>query len=440
MNIRVQERNSAITVAEVQQFVDQGFLVVPGLVRPDEVEAARTEAERFAAGYYPADGVPDDGQLLAVHFPHWVSDVAMSLVRHAGIVDVVSQVAGAHLAHWNGKVKCMQSMLFLKPPGLQGQAWHQDERFIPTRDRSLMGAWIALDDANTENGCLWVVPGSHREGVLHPFRDHGRSDEFDPSDEAYDFDATGAMPVEVSTGDVVFFNGYLLHRSLKNRSNGTRRALVNHYMSAASLLPWMLSKGSEVSTADNRTVVPVTADDPYEWKGYTKPPSRVFVRPRSGAWSAPDPLHVDTSIAVNARIDVVWSTLTAFAAYPEWNAYMLSVVGDAVVGTTLAITTKPTGMDREMAYDVTIAELEAPTLMVWEGGVPDRSEFSANHRFELTADGSVTIVRHHERFTGSKADEVLASISTDLATDFRRFNEALRNESERRQATLPATG
>ena len=278
---------------EIRAFVDDGFLVVKGLVGRDDVEAARSDAELFASGRYPAQNLPADGRLLAVHFPHWVSDVALGLVKHAGLVNVVSSIAGAHLAHWDGRVKCMQSMLFLKPPGLQGQAWHQDERFIPTRDRSLVGAWIALDDATTENGCLWVLPGSHRPGVIYPFRDHGRPDEFDPTDEAYDFDAAGAIPVEVATGDVVFFNGYLLHRSMRNRSNGTRRALVNHYMSAASLLPWMLPTGIEVATADNRNVVAVT-DDPYAYKGYVDPPKEVFVRPHTGSWSSAKPLQIDT--------------------------------------------------------------------------------------------------------------------------------------------------
>jgi ectoine hydroxylase-related dioxygenase (phytanoyl-CoA dioxygenase family) len=48
---------------------------------------------------------------------------------------------------------------------------HQDEANIPTRDRSLTAVWIALDDATLENGCLWVIPGSHRSGVLHLVRE-----------------------------------------------------------------------------------------------------------------------------------------------------------------------------------------------------------------------------------------------------------------------------
>ena len=422
-----------ISPAEVQSFVDDGYLVVKALVGPEDVKAARDDAALFAQGHYRAENLPADGRMLAVHFPHWVSSVALGLVHHPGMVDVVSKVAGAHLAHWHGRVKCMQSMLFLKPPGLQGQAWHQDERFIPTRDRSLMGAWIALDDATTENGCLWVIPGSHRDGVLYPFRDHGRPDEFDPTDEAFDFDPTGAIPVEVKTGDVVFFNGYLLHRSLKNRTNGTRRALVNHYMSSSSLLPWMLPKNLDVATADNRTVIPVAGDDPYAWKGYAESPDEVFIRPHAGSWSAHDPLHIDTSIAINAPADVVWDTLTDTARYPEWNNYIVSVVGDNVAGATLTLTAHATGMD-PMTYDVEVAAVETHVLMAWNGGLLDRSQFSGTHRWELTADGAITIVRHHEHFTGTKAADILSAHRDNMENDFKRFNEALRSESERRAA------
>jgi phytanoyl-CoA hydroxylase len=270
-----------IDETDVRRYVDDGFLVVSALFGIDDVERGRDEALRFARGEYPVSNLPDDGEILAVHFPHWVSETARELVHHSGVVDVVSKIAGAHLPYWDGRSKCMQSMLFLKPPGLQGQAWHQDERFIPTRDRSLVGAWIALDDATIDNGCLWVIPGSHRTGVIHPSRDHGRPDEFDPTDESYGFDDGTAIAVEVAAGDVVFFNGYLLHRSMRNRCSGTRRALVNHYMNSWSPLPWLIGKGIDVATADTRTVEIVAGDDPYPWLPITAPPSQTFVRPHA---------------------------------------------------------------------------------------------------------------------------------------------------------------
>lgn len=75
-----------------------------------------------------------------------------------------------------------------------------------------------------------------------------RATTIDPTDESFGFDASDAVPV--SAGGVVFFNGYLLHRSMRDRSDRTRRALVNHYMSATSLLPYMIAKGIDVGTDD----------------------------------------------------------------------------------------------------------------------------------------------------------------------------------------------
>ena len=271
---------AAMSLAE--DFVRDGYVVVPDLVSARDRQRVVDDAEGFRRGTYPVSNLPESGDILAVHFPHYVSPVAADLVVHPGIVDVVSTIAGAHLPEWDGATKCMQSMLFFKPPGLQGQAWHQDERFIPTRDRSLVGAWIALDNASVDNGCLWVLPGSHRTGQLFPTRQHGQPDEFDPTDESYGFDESGAIPVEVDAGAVVFFNGYLLHRSLRNRSDRSRMALVNHYMNAWSPLPWMVDKGIDVGTYNVRTVVQTSGDDPYAWDPIQPPPASTFVRPAAG--------------------------------------------------------------------------------------------------------------------------------------------------------------
>ncbi|MDE0462382.1 MAG: phytanoyl-CoA dioxygenase family protein, partial [Caldilineaceae bacterium] len=163
-------------------------------------------------------------------------------------------------------------------------SWHQDENYIPTRDRSLIGAWIAIDDAYVENGCMWVIPGSQRRGYLYPTRRHGNPDEFDTHDEmATGFDESPQVPVEVKAGSVVFFNGYLLHQSLRNRTKVSyRRVLVNHYLSSESLLPWIKTSDEQpVARVDVRRVIPVAGVDPYAWKGYEKSPAeetRLYIR------------------------------------------------------------------------------------------------------------------------------------------------------------------
>lgn len=187
----------------------------------------------------------------------------LDVLSHPAIVDGLVQVIGPN-------VKAMQSMLFIKAAGKPGQAWHQDEYFIPTRDRSLCGVWIAMDDATTENGCLWVIPGSHAHGILWPEREH-EDRRFDCAGEAVNFPYTDedAVPVELKTGSVLLFNGYLLHRSLPNvAKSGYRRAMSNHYMSAESLLPWQPPKPGKLNANnDFRDIVMVAGTDPYAWKG-----------------------------------------------------------------------------------------------------------------------------------------------------------------------------
>lgn len=257
-------------------YAEQGFLVLQDALTPEEVEELRRETLaicRGERGPLPGSdpGLPGETdaeamrRFLCIHFPHKVSPLMERALAHPAIVECLTAVISPN-------VKCMQSMLFIKASGKPGQAWHQDEIYIPTRDRSLAGAWIALDDATVENGCLWVLPGSHRQGVLYFQEWHGDA-RFDCAFEARRFPYSNdeAVPVEVKAGSIVFFNGYTLHRSLPNYApSGYRRALVNHYMSAESLLPWFgnqLPEGQYVSVADHRDIVLVAGEDPYAWKG-----------------------------------------------------------------------------------------------------------------------------------------------------------------------------
>jgi phytanoyl-CoA hydroxylase len=263
--------------ADVAFYHANGYLVVEAALNDSAVAALNAEAAQICRGnrgqvrgIVPAAANATDNevmrQYLAIHFPHKISPLLHQTLAHPAIVHVLTQVIGPN-------VKCMQSMLFIKASGKPGQAWHQDEFFIPTRDRSLTGAWIALDDATVQNGCLWVIPGSHRHGIIWPQQLHNDR-RFDCSGEAIYFPYTDddAVPVEVTKGSIVFFNGYLLHRSLPNYApDGFRRSLVNHYMSAESLLPWIgFEPGTPVATADYRDIVMVAGVDPYAWKGITE--------------------------------------------------------------------------------------------------------------------------------------------------------------------------
>jgi phytanoyl-CoA hydroxylase len=250
-----------------------GYVICRDLVDAAIVQGLRDETVAIARGLrgsvvgaHPHTDSPGADQaalldVLAIHFPHKISPPMRAMIGNAQIVDVLRQLIGPD-------VKCMQSMLFIKNAGKPGQAWHQDQTFIPTHDASLLGVWIALDDATIDNGCLWVQPGSHAQRQLWPSRPCS-DPRFDGAPESFGWpwDPEGGVAAEVTAGSVVFFNGYTLHRSLDNRrTHGFRRALVLHCMSAQSELPWSFG-ASKYAPHDYRDIVMVCGDDAYAKRG-----------------------------------------------------------------------------------------------------------------------------------------------------------------------------
>ena len=274
---------------DITEFHRWGHVILENALSPAEVAELNAEAARICRGELGAikgaeharPGETDDEvmrRFLCIHFPHKMSQLMKDTISHPRIVEALTTVIGPD-------VKAMQSMLFIKSEGKPGQAWHQDEFFIPTRDRSLTAAWIALDDATVENGCLWVLPGSNVPGVIYPDREHD-DERFDCTVELYDFpyQDEDAIPVEMKAGSVLVFNGYLLHRSLPNSGkHGFRRALVNHYMSAQSLLPWRPPREDEhMAKTDDRDILMVAGKDPYAYKGLEERHKPMIRKDREG--------------------------------------------------------------------------------------------------------------------------------------------------------------
>jgi hypothetical protein len=133
--------------------------------------------------------------------------------------------------------------------------------------------------STTTNGCLWVIPGSQKGGFIMP-REENKSDEYADVDtiDVSAYPAEAMIPLEANKGDVVFFNGYLLHSSLRNKTGDHfRTALVNHYMSAESMLPWD-QDGKFTLTEDLRDIVMVAGTNPYAYKPIVDH-NRPYLRP-----------------------------------------------------------------------------------------------------------------------------------------------------------------
>ena len=179
-------------------------------------------------------------RLLRIHMLHRQLELHERFMLHPRVLDVLEALIGPD-------VLAMQTMLFLKAPGAEGQGYHQDSYYIPTFPDSLCGAWLALDRADEENGCMWMTTGSKHEPIYPPTEGYGYGqrelgDIITVSqrgrDSNDDEDATnGLKPIAakyagqeyacvMEPGDVAFFGGHVLHRSLTNRSHRPDAPLV----------------------------------------------------------------------------------------------------------------------------------------------------------------------------------------------------------------------
>ena len=122
----------------------------------------------------------------------------------------------------------MQSMYIFKQPRIGGEVHcHQDSTFLHTAPESCIGFWFALEDATTENGCMWAERGGHRRPLRQQFVRHGSGTRLVDLD-AVPLPTEGLVPLEAPKGTLVLLHGRLPHRSGANRSPRSRHAYALH--------------------------------------------------------------------------------------------------------------------------------------------------------------------------------------------------------------------
>ncbi len=224
---------------QIRQFQKDGYLVVKGLLSPDELETLRERTDDIAAGRveFPREkieyepGAPVDA--LSLDHVRKINEGAGSdLVlaahsRHPRILEIIESLLGPDL-------KLYGDQFFIKPPGGIEKTYHQDSPYFAIEPMNLVTAWAALDDVTLENGCVYVVPGSHLNGALdhsEPWMVGDRKDMKIP-DSA--FDRSKETPITLKAGDCSFHHSLILHRSGPNNTPHFRRGYATHFMSSHS--------------------------------------------------------------------------------------------------------------------------------------------------------------------------------------------------------------
>lgn len=216
--------------SEIARYQDEGFVIPRTPLPPHWTERLHrafehltTHHPEFGLDYVPSPHVPFHVPGLA-NCEEW-----LALGTIPEVLDVVEQLLGPDLVLWG-------SALFGKPPQ-SGKAtpWHQDGEYWPIRPLASCTVWIALDRCTPENGCLQVLPGSHRDRQLyHHRRDDDRA--LTLNQVIDDERCAGMSPADIrlEPGQFSVHDVYMVHGSGPNHSAHRRAAMTYRYMPASA--------------------------------------------------------------------------------------------------------------------------------------------------------------------------------------------------------------
>jgi len=213
-------------------FDRDGYVVVRQLFSPEEVEEIKQNFERLHDEEFEKfkhdDKIQDPNDPLFAYprfvHPHRNNDVARRYMLHPRIKEVLEVLFAEEPV-------ATQTMYYFKPPGARGQAMHQDNLYLLVDPGTCMAAWTAIDKVDRENGCMMVVPGSHKGNLLCQ-EDGGESLRRESFSGAITPIPKGlkALAVPMEPGDTLFFGGGVIHGSGPNRSKDRfRRSFIGHY-------------------------------------------------------------------------------------------------------------------------------------------------------------------------------------------------------------------
>ncbi|HRW07057.1 MAG TPA: phytanoyl-CoA dioxygenase family protein [Caldilineaceae bacterium] len=217
---------------DMAEYEEQGFTIVRGLFSPEEVDLFREHFMQLAAegrGFFEreqkaaAETDPLKKFPRMVHMHRW-DGLSLEFLLDQRSKHCLTTLLGA-------EPYAVQTMFYFKPPGARGQALHQDQAPLKVQPGTCIAAWMSLDDCDEANGCLQLVPGTQDLPLLCSVA----------ADTAQSFtnstvplsEEMQPIPAIMEPGDVLFFNGQVIHGSSPNTTEDRfRRSLIGHYIVA----------------------------------------------------------------------------------------------------------------------------------------------------------------------------------------------------------------
>ena len=237
-----------ISIEEVEFYEENGYLAVEQVLTSDEVHELRCVTDEFVKQSQHVthhtdvyDLEPDHSQehprVRRIKNPNLHHVVYDRVLRHPGILDIVSQLIGSEIRYQTTKLN-------LKCPNVGSPVqWHQDWSFYPHTNDDMLAVGVAIDDMTLENGCLLVLPGSHR-GPVH---NHHQDGVFVGAVTDARFGDTEVVPITVAAGGITVHHVRTLHASRQNTSPHPRRLML---LELAAVDAWPLRGWGKIEDFD----------------------------------------------------------------------------------------------------------------------------------------------------------------------------------------------
>lgn len=211
---------------QIQDFHEHGYMMLGKVFSDDQVEALKQEEYRFRTAPIWPDSSVTSGTTIFRSQLHAYSEV----IREAGLkgahVPAVQQLIGPNVLFW------FSQFVTKFPDGNSGKSefpWHQDNGYSKgITPATNITVWVALDAVDEQNGCVYVLPGSHKQGLL----DHTTKGE--SWHLRIEVDGDG-IPANLQPGEAVAFTGLTLHRSKLNLTDNPRRGFFMEYADADAI-------------------------------------------------------------------------------------------------------------------------------------------------------------------------------------------------------------
>ena len=215
-------RTHPLTADELRQYREEGYVILGRVMDDATLEAMRSEEARFR----PRPGMNQTSAPEVTIFRSQLcnqSEVVREFCCRGAHLPFVKQLVGPNLVIW------WNQMVTKLPDAHTGKSefpWHQDNGYVAIEPATNVTVWVALDDVDEKNGCVWVAPGSHLKGLLP----HKAKNE-DSWHLTVPVEGDG-IPAILPAGHAVAFTGLTLHRSKLNHTDRPRRAFFMEYADA----------------------------------------------------------------------------------------------------------------------------------------------------------------------------------------------------------------